>query len=188
MERTGSNADAVVAEVKGWLENLVIGLDLCPFAAKPYRAGQVDFQLCAASEAADILSALYTQVSVLLDKDAQQLETSLLVCPALSANFDKYLDCLEWGQQLLVDAGWEGEVQLASFHPQYCFEGVAEQDRSNFTNRAPQAIFHILREASLEAAINHYGDTSAIPERNINQLRGMGVAKFERLFSFLDKN
>ncbi|MBD2857981.1 DUF1415 domain-containing protein [Spongiibacter sp. KMU-158] len=185
MGQSDFDTDACVLAVQQWLENTVIGLNLCPFAARPYRADQVRIRVIEAGETQDILREIYAEMSLLWDKDPEKVETSVLVCPALSASFDDYLDCLELAEDLIEGASWEGEIQIASFHPDYCFDGVAEDDPSNYTNRAPQAIFHLLREASLEAAIAAYGDTALIPERNIQLFQSKSAAELNDLFPYL---
>ena len=100
--------------------------------------------------------------------------TTLLVFPTLFKNFDHYLDFVELAESMLVDQGYEGVYQLATFHPDYCFDGAEPDDAANYTNRSPYAMVHLLREESVEQAIAFYGDTDAIPERNIAKLTAMG--------------
>ncbi len=173
MTETDLNAVQRVAEVQAWLQEQVIGLDLCPFAKRPLEAGVVHIQLSEAENIDAIVREVYAEMSLLWDKSPEQIETSLLVFPALAKSFDEYLDCLELVEQLIDGAPWQDEIQIASFHPLYCFDGVAESDPGNYTNRSPYPIFHLLREKSLEQAIDWFGDTAVIPQRNIARLRAM---------------
>ena len=101
--------------------------------------------------------------------------------PTLFKSFDHYLDYVELAESLLVDLGYEGVYQLATFHPDYCFADAEPEDAANYTNRSPYAMVHLLREASVEKAIAFYGDTEQIPERNIAHLTELGSAAAEEL-------
>lgn len=101
-------------------------------------------------------------------------ETTLLVFPTLFKSFDHYLDYVELAENLLFELGYEGVYQLATFHPDYCFADADPLDAANYSNRSPYAMVHLLREASVERAIAFYGDTAAIPERNIAYLTALG--------------
>ena len=103
-----------------------------------------------------------------------------MVFPTLFKSFDHYLDFVELAENILADQGYEGIYQLATFHPDYCFEGAEHDEASNYTNRSPYAMVHLLREASVEKAIEFYGDTAAIPEQNIAKLTAMGSEAAEQ--------
>jgi len=156
---------AIENAVRAWLETWVIGFNFCPFAKKPYLAGQVEIVLCQQKKRADMLALFAEQLNILAND--KNKETVLLVFPYQLLQFYDYLDFLDLAQHLLTDLAYEGQFQLASFHPDYCFEGVELDDVSNFTNRAPYPIIHILRESSLEQALKYVDNPEQIPERNI---------------------
>ena len=113
-------------------------------------------------------------------------ETSLVIIPEGLDNFQYYLDVIEAAETELKSRGYEGVYQLASFHPEYVFEGTDVDDAANYTNRAPYPIIHILREASVEAAVEGYDNPEKIPERNIALTRKMGVGGMQRLLKSND--
>ncbi len=143
--------------------------DICPFAGREFRREAIRY---AVSEGADLESWLQALAGECQRLDAEpEIATTLLIFPRGLEAFEDYLDLLEFGEALLVSLGYEGIYQLASFHPDYVFEGVAPDDPANFTNRSPAPMLHLLREAALERALAHYPDPEAIPERNMKVLR-----------------
>lgn len=179
----GSSGGAeVVARVESWLKDCVIGMGLCPFAAQPSARGAVRVVVCTAIDELGVLEQLQAELERLADV-ADGTETSLLVIPELFADFTDFNDFLDPVDGLIEHLGWEGEFQVASFHPRYQFADSADEDPGNFTNRAPYPILHVLREASIEAALQHFdGDPQQIPERNIAMLQALSVAELQLRF------
>lgn len=170
---------AVLQRTKLWLEEWVLGQGLCPFARHPWEQGRVRFELSSAHDAEALLVDLVAALQGL--EDAPQVETLLLVHPQALLNFADYNDFLDLADALLQARGWEGVFQVASFHPDYQFADVAADAVENYTNRSPYPLLHLLREASVSAAIDHHPDVDAIPERNIAHLQGLGAAEVRRL-------
>jgi len=128
----------------------------------------------------DICLEALVEEMALLDSDTA-IETSLLIFTQSVIEFDSFLDCIELANALLIEQGYEGVYQLASFHPDYCFEGEQDNDPANFTNRSPYPMLHLIREASIERALQHYPDPESIPERNIELARSKGLATMRLL-------
>ncbi|MEL6346180.1 MAG: DUF1415 domain-containing protein [Myxococcota bacterium] len=165
----------VIARARRWVERVVIGLDLCPFAAAPQRAGRVRYTVSdAGGDAYAILAAVWAEVERLQANPA--IETTLLILPTGWDDFDDYLDLIAAAEDLLVRMESEGDIQLASFHPDYRFAEVAADDPSNATNRSPHPMIHLLRASSVAAAVDHHPDVAGIPARNIAMLRSLGAA------------
>ena len=170
-----------IAATRAWLETVVIGLDLCPFAAKPFRQDTIRYALCADSDTANALESMMAECRHL---DAVPLiGTTLLIYPNAFQSFDDYLDFLALAEALLADQGYEGIYQLASFHPDYCFAGSENDDPANFTNRSPYPMLHLLREGDIAAALEHYPDPDKIPERNIERTRKLGLKRMQALLA-----
>lgn len=108
-----------------------------------------------------------------------EIETSLMIYPDAYQNFDNYLDMLDMSNRLLEDLNFTGTYQIASFHPDYRFEGSAEDDASNFSNRSPYPMLHLIRESGLEKAIDSYPDVDQIPENNIKKLQQIGYEEMQ---------
>jgi hypothetical protein len=164
------------------LERSVIGLDLCPFAESVYRAGRVRFRVSEQRSASALLDELRSELTGLHAADPLQCETTLLIHPWVLADFVEYNDFLEVCEAAIVDLGLEGELQVASFHPQYRFAGTQSEDIENYTNRSPYPMLHLLREASIERAIAALPDTDEIYRRNIRTLRNLGHAGWRLLW------
>lgn len=179
------STEQIENEVARWLDEVVIGLRLCPFAARPRRLGQVDIVVSEARDGEGLLAEIDAKVQQMASTPAEVLDTSLLVIPTLLADFVAYNDFIHILEHYLAACGWEGEFQVASFHPQYCFADAEPDDPANFTNRAPYPIVHFLREASVEAALAGYSDPDEIPQRNIALLRGLSASRLREYFPYL---
>lgn len=169
------------ASTVAWLETFVIGMNLCPFAAKPWKRGQIRIEVCEKENSDEQVRFFLAELNTLIQSDAETISTSLLVYPHGRESFDDYLDLLDIAQELLEQAGLEGVIQLASFHPHYCFEGESNDAPGNFTNRAPYPLLHLIREEEMEAVLEVYPDPEAIPDNNIRKMESLGVTKLEAL-------
>jgi hypothetical protein len=175
--------DEVIASTLRWVEKSVIGLDLCPFAENPYRSGRVRFYVSEQRSAAGLLEDLKSELTRLAAADPAQCETTLLIHPWVLTDFVEYNNFLEVCDGAVAELDLEGELQVASFHPQYQFAGTQPGDIENYTNRSPYPTLHLLREASVERAVAAVGDTDEIYLRNIRTLRILGHAGWQRLWS-----
>ena len=163
-----------VDEVRLWLERIVIGLDLCPFARAPMEAGRVRITGSRADDLATLGAELMHEFEILTEPNPGA-DTSLLVIPELLASFDDFLDAVGLAEALIEQSGNTGRLQLAHFHPHYAFDGVPEDDPANRTNRAPHPVLHILRWDQVREAMNPHPDVGRIPTRNQALLRGMST-------------
>lgn len=173
----------VIQQTKNWIEQVVIGFNLCPFASQPFHNDSIEYIV----NADDILEYHLQQLADYFSRLDQSpaIETSLLIYPCSYQEFDDYLDFLYLANQLLEDLDYQGSYQIASFHPGYRFEGSDEDDASNFSNRSPYPMLHLIRESSLEKAISSYPDIEQVPENNIKKLRQIGFETLlEKLKSF----
>lgn len=175
----------VISRVRDWLESTVIGLNLCPFAAAPFRAGRVRYTVCDATEPEAIYQAFLAELDSFLQLDPGEAETGLFILSRGLTDFGDYLDMLALLEEALDEAGLAGVIQLASFHPDYVFAGSDEDDPANYSNRSPYPVFHLIREQGLEQALASYPDPEAIPERNIARLREIGVEELRRRLAAL---
>lgn len=171
----------MIKTTQQWLEQVVVGLNLCPFSHSVVAQNQVHYAVCDGSSDAQLKKFYVMQLEALLDADEHAIATSLLIFPLGLEVFDDYLDVLDWFQQLLEQADLTGHVQLASFHPQYQFEGVEFDDLSHFTNRAPYPIIHLLRQAQMTKVLAQVADPQKIYQDNIETLNKLGRQKVELL-------
>ncbi len=172
-------SEAIIHAVRRWVEDLVIGLNLCPFAGRELVRNRVRFVVTEAVSEGQLLAALETELA-LLNEDAA-LETTLLIHPDVLQDFSDYNQFLDIAERLLTQTELDGVYQVASFHPDYQFAGTAVDAAENFTNRSPYPLLHILREASLEQRIADYPDAEQIPARNIERMKGLGREKLQAL-------
>ncbi|TXH67984.1 MAG: DUF1415 domain-containing protein [Thiothrix sp.] len=174
-------AATVIVQTRQWIEQLVLGHNLCPFAHKPYQLGVIRFSVTPASKPEILLAVLKAELHALQAVPADKVETTLLIHPETLTNFYAYNDFLDDADELLYQEGFEGILQIASFHPQYQFSGTELDDAENYTNRSPYPMLHLLREASLEQAIAHHPNIDAIPERNIQVMQQLGINTLKRI-------
>nr|WP_298722912.1 DUF1415 domain-containing protein [uncultured Steroidobacter sp.] len=172
----------VIAATRVWLERAVIGQQLCPFAAAPYLRDRVRFHVSAERSIVGLREDLCRELETLRAADPMQCETTLLVHPQVLTDFLEYNDFLDECDAVLAELGLEGELQVASFHPDYRFAGVPEQDITNFTNRSPYPMLHLLRESSVARAVASFPDIDGIGPRNMQTLRRLGHEGWRRLW------
>ncbi len=175
----------IEAAVRQWLEQVVVGLNLCPFAARPLRGGQVRVMVSAAETELDLLTDLHMELDLLESTPVAELETTLIVVPNMLTDFLDYNDFLGQADEMLEQMELDGIYQVASFHPHYQFEGTEPGDAENLTNRSPFPLLHLLREDSVEAAIDSHPDTERIPENNIRRMRELSLEQRRQLFGYL---
>ncbi|KOO82766.1 DUF1415 domain-containing protein [Stenotrophomonas maltophilia] len=171
--------DPIVA-TRLWLERIVIGLNLCPFAKAVYVKEQVRIVLSDATTPEALVEQLAEELVLLRDTPAEQIDTTLIVHPQVLTDFLDYNDFLDNADAAIEALDLQGILQVASFHPDYQFEGVAADDASNYTNRSPFPTLHLLREDSVARAVDVYPDPDVIVERNIQTLDRIGVDGWHR--------
>lgn len=164
-----------IAATRLWLERIVIGLNLCPFAKAVYVKEQVRYVLSDATTPEALVEQLAEELVLLRDASPEQIDTTLIIHPDVLTDFLDYNDFLDNADAAIEALDLQGILQVASFHPQYQFDGVAADDASNYTNRAPYPILHLLREDSVARAVDAFPDPDVIVERNIQTLDRIGV-------------
>ena len=164
----------VADEVAAWLERVVIGL---------FASGRIRLIISTARDNGALLREIHSALADLHQSAPGDVETTLIAIPDLLEDFDEFVDFLATADAMLDESGWRGTFQLASFHPDYRFAEAPDDDRANYTNRAPCPLLHLLREASVTRAVDSVDDAAAIPERNARLLREMSDAEFRRLFA-----
>ncbi|GAB2495882.1 DUF1415 domain-containing protein [Pseudoxanthomonas sangjuensis] len=176
-------ADDYLADTRRWLERAVIGLNLCPFAKSVYVKQQVRFVFSDATTSEALLEQLAEELVALRDAPPEQVDTTLLVHPFVLQDFRDYNDFLDNADAAVAALGLEGVLQVASFHPQYQFAGSGPDDIDNCTNRSPWPTLHLLREDSVERAVEAFPDPDVIVERNVETLRRLGHEGWRKLLA-----
>ena len=173
---SGQQDDPAVKATQEWLAQFVIQHNLCPFAAKPFREQRIRYARYAVDTEEALVDSLIDEILLLKEADPQQTETSLVIVPAMLADFLEYNQFLDVADALLAQLEVVGMIQIASFHPDYQFADLSSDDVRNYTNRSPYPMFHLIREDSIEQARGMM-DTDAIPERNMALLLELGIDK-----------
>lgn len=179
MSAPEAEPDSVVAATRTWVERFVIGLNLCPFAAGPYRSGRVRFLHTRVTTQAALADVLADELERLSNASRDEIETALIIHPDVLRDFLDYNDFLEVADAIVAEMGLEGVIQVASFHPQYQFEGTEPDDVGNRTNRSPYPTLHLLREESVDEAVAMHPDVELIPMRNIERMKRLGDEQAE---------
>lgn len=172
-----------VAATRRWLERAVIGLNLCPFAKSVYVKDQVRFVVSDATTPEALLEQLAEELLYLRDTPAEKTDTTLLIHPDVLTDFLDYNDFLENADAAIEALDLQGTLQVASFHPDYQFAGTAPDDIGNYTNRAPFPTLHLLREASIDRAVEVFPDPDSIIERNLETMDKLGLDGWKKLFA-----
>jgi len=177
--------EACIRRTRRWVEEVIVAHNFCPFAGREVARNSIRYAVSPESRTAGALEVLIDEC-LQLDRDSC-IETTLLIYPQGFEVFDDYLDFVELAEALLVEQGYEGIYQLATFHPDYRFADAPADDPANYTNRSPCPMLHIIREAALERAIAAHPDPGGIPERNVAYAREQGVDVLRALLERLRK-
>ncbi|MCW3478971.1 DUF1415 domain-containing protein [Neisseriaceae bacterium JH1-16] len=175
------NHDDVIASTRAWVEKAVIGLNLCPFAKAVYVKDQVRFVVSEAKHIDALIDDLVAELERLAEANPEKLDTTLLIHPYVMTDFLDFNDFLEVADSVVAELKLEGELQVASFHPQFQFEGTAPDDIENHTNRAPFPTLHLLRESSIDRAVEAFPEAESIFEKNIDTLNALGHEGWTKL-------
>ena len=173
--------EQVLEKTRHWLEKAVIGLNLCPFAKAVYTKNQVRLVVSHARHADDLLEDLDRELDLLVATPASEIDTTLIIHATLFEDFLDFNDFLEVADGVVGEHELDGVVQLASFHPGFQFEGTEVDDISNYTNRAPFAMLHLLREDSVARAVEAFPEAETIFEQNISTLQKLGLPGWKSL-------
>lgn len=182
MDTLPSHEEAIEV-TRTWLERAVIGLNLCPFAKAVHKKGQVRYVVSDATQPLQLHEDLVRELELLRDTAPEQIDTTLLIHPGVLADFMDFNEFLEVADDTVVDLELEGEIQVASFHPDFQFEGTGTDDITNYTNRSPFPTLHLLREASIDKAVAAFPDASKIFEANMETLDKLGIEGWNKLFA-----
>lgn len=175
------NPQPVIQATRRWVEDVVINLNLCPFARRELVKDRVRFAVTPAQTEDTLLEALHYELLTLTDNG--DIETTLLIHPQVLTDFEVYNEFLAAADGLIQMLDLEGIIQIASFHPDYQFADTDPDAAENYTNRSPYPMLHLLREASLERAIDQYPDTEAIPQQNIERVEALGEPAMKALLA-----
>lgn len=170
-----------ITATQTWLNSIIIAHNICPFARREQERGSIRFNVDQNTDIEICLVNLMQECDQ-LDSDTD-IETTLLIYANAFKSFDDYLDFVTMADYLLSDHGYEGFYQLASFHPDYCFDGANQDDPANYTNRSPYPMLHLLRETSIDRAVSSHPDVENIPQHNIELTRKLGLANLQALLA-----
>jgi len=168
-----------ILTTQSWLENIVIALNLCPFAKREVIKNRVHYIVCHSNETQSLLTTLEQAATQLAN--STDIETTLVIHPHVLQHFEDYNAFLDPAEQRLTALGYEGILQIASFHPHYQFADTKPEDPENYTNRSPYPLIHLLKEDSVEKAIANYPDPTQIPKNNIALMNQLGEQKLQQL-------
>ncbi len=168
-------ADPVILRTRCWIERAVVGLNLCPFAKAPLARGRVRFVHTDAADPARLRDVLEAEMRLLVDADPADIETTLVIHPRTLVDFLDFNDFLDVADDALELLGFDGVLQVASFHPDYRFADSADDDLGNATNRSPYPTLQLLREASVDRAVEAFPDPDAIVDANLRTLEALGA-------------
>ena len=182
MNNTDSpTADQVIAATRKWLERAVIGLNLCPFAKGVHVKNQVRYVVSKAVDSDALLADLEQELQHLAKVSPEETDTTLLIHPHVLKRFGDFTDFLDLVDVVIRLQGLAGTLQVANFHPDYCFSEAEPDDLGNFTNRSPYPTLHLIREESLDRAIRAFPEAATIYERNIETMERIGLEGWRAL-------
>lgn len=166
--------DTIIAITRKWLEKAVIGLNLCPFAKAVHIKDQIRYVVTDATSPEALLELLMDELQLLADADPEKIDTTLIMHPQVLQDFEDYNEFLDVADAALEDMKLVGELQVASFHPDYQFADTDKNDIENYTNRSPFPTLHLLREESVDRAVAAFPEAEDIFEKNIETMEKLG--------------
>ena len=169
----------VIEQTKKWIKEVVVGCNFCPFAAKALLKKTIRYRILSSATLKNSLATLFKELQH-LDR-ADDIETTFIIFPNDFTNFADYLHLVKKAERLLLRHEYKGVYQLASFHPQYCFQGSTDHDAANYTNRSVYPMLHLLREDSITKALESFPDPETIPQRNIENAQQKGLLYMQQL-------
>jgi hypothetical protein len=169
-----SATQKIIHHTRAWVNRAVVGLNLCPFAKAVQAKDQIRYVVCETSDPEQLLATLCDELQTLASADPAEIETTLLIHPQVLTDFADFNDFLGAAEAAVHQLGFEGVLQVASFHPEYQFAGTAPEDVGNATNRSPYPCLHLLREESIERAVQAFPEPEAIFDANIHTLETLG--------------
>ena len=178
---TESSRNIAIADTVRWLERAVIGLNLCPFAKAPHIKGQIHYAVSEAKGLEGLRDELIEELKALAALPAEERETTLLIVPHLLRDFLDFNDFLDEADGVLQELDMEGEFQVASFHPDFQFADTEPDDITNYTNRSPYPTLHLIREASIDRAVEAFPEAEMIYEANMATMEKLGREGWKQL-------
>jgi hypothetical protein len=178
-EKKNKTEPTEVEHTRQWIEQVIVELNFCPFAKKELINNTIYYYLSTQKKLKLALTEVLEQCFYL--QNNPQIETSLIIYNQGFKSFEQYLELVDYANELLFDSEFEGVFQLASFHPDYYFEGGDMNDAENYTNRSPYPVIHLLREDSLTRVLSTYKNPENIPENNIALAQEKGNNYFEEI-------
>lgn len=178
-----ADVEHIIKATEDWLEKAVIGLNLCPFAKAVHVKQQIRYVVSNATTPEALLEDLIEELYQLLECDSDEIDTTLLIHPYVLTDFLDYNDFLEVADAAAAEPQFNDELQVASFHPQFQFADTTPEDIENYTNRSPYPMLHLLREDSVERAVEAFPEAEQIYEKNIATMQALGLTGWKRLFS-----
>lgn len=175
--------DEAIASTREWLEKAVIGLNLCPFAKSVYVKNQVRFVVSDATEPAQLAEELAKELRLLADSSPEEIDTTLLIHPYVLQRFLDFNEFQDIADAIVEELELDGVLQVASFHPKFQFGGTGINDIGNYTNRSPWPTQHLIREASIDRAVEAFPEAEAIFEHNIDTVTKLGIEGWQALFA-----
>lgn len=172
----------IIQETQDWVVKAVIGLNLCPFAKAVHVKEQIKYVVSEAKSVEALLEELAKELEYLAEVSPEKTDTTLLIHPYVLQDFLDYNDFLELADSLLEELKLDGELQIASFHPQYQFANTEFDDITNFTNRSPYPTLHLIREDSIDKAVEAFPEAEAIFETNMQTMEKLGLDGWKKLF------
>jgi hypothetical protein len=164
--------DSIITQTTNWIKSVVVGCNFCPFAAKALIQKSIRYVVLTDTSMEECLQRFVEELAFL--DNNEEIETTFIIFENDFSDFEEYLKLVDLAEELAFEQDYEGIYQVASFHPDYCFEDAHEEDPANFTNRSVYPMLHILREESVSNALEHFPDAEDIPQRNIDFAREKG--------------
>ncbi len=174
-----------MSKLKNWVTDVVIGLNLCPFARPVFESGKIrmsETDLISEDEAAEFF---LDELAIIQNAEASEISTTLLAFNKWNINFYDFNDFVGWAESILEEVGLDEHFQLVVFHPEFHFEDLDLTHRANLVNKSPVPVIHILRSIEVELSLKNTEDGESISFINQEKLESLTEEELKKYFPYL---
>ncbi len=171
--------------IKTWVNEVVIGLNLCPFAKSVFESKLIRFSESALLTEKGSADFFLDELAIIQNADASIISTSILSFNKWAISFYDFNDFVGWAESVLEEVGLDEHFQLVVFHPQFHFEDLELHDRANLVNKSPVPVIHILRSLEVELALKEIKSGENISFINQDNLNALTEGEIQKYFPYL---
>ena len=165
--------------LKDWINNVILGLNLCPFAKDSMP--KLKIEKMSFSDTDILLDAVLNLSDKIIKKDL----SNAIIYTDDEISFNELNNiCLDF-QDVLDQMSIK--IKLVAFHPDFVFENLEYKNTANLVNRSPMALIHLISKDEITKVVQNFENAKNISLNNEKKLKQMNNQERSKLFNYLDK-